>query len=296
MSNQTTAPPNPDSALAFRSAPVCRQVTLKNHRFFSRTERLFEKLLEGDRYQFCLQDEEGRGVYSKYTGKEHVIFYDKEHIGRGVHFILESDLTVRLRLFEPATSYDIDLFYDLAWRVARYYKTNGPEEVERQKKETYEECIRLLSSYADKDVRVVVFSGAKLPIWMKTEELVSYGSIGRFSDFATFLHEKQSGEKWYSVPITGDATGEEEGGVRFVIVDKASNIIPEGQEYKNVRKYLVYLCVEAEKQTLMYADYSEFLNSLPAGYKQRFDASHWILSPMDEAFIVSRMKPWDLNP
>lgn len=141
-----------------------------------------------------------------------IVFYDPEHIGRGVEIDWEPGIkdSIHLRLPVPATCYDIDLCFDIVQNICGVWKTrtfyhNGEKVYEKDIKSLIEQhkkyTLSILASTSENrqaDDNLILFC-VMHPISFDTTTLSEFGKNGDAEGYAKLLHDKQSMDLYYAV-------------------------------------------------------------------------------------------------
>ena len=108
---------------------MARVIHIKNFKLIKRKLSV-QEMLSGLSYHFGTQDEYGRMAQLDVIGNGPVIVYDDHHIGRGVQIVEANNKFVELALPIPSTSYDVEVFYNLANNIARQWSSKSIVDVD----------------------------------------------------------------------------------------------------------------------------------------------------------------------
>lgn len=184
-------------------------IEIKQNGFMKRELRI-EDITAG-KYKYGVMDECWRLDEGSIQG-ESIIFYNPEHIGRGVEIDWKPGIkdSIHLHLPVPATCYDIDLCFDIVQNVCKTWNTrtfyhNEEKVYEKDIKGLIEQhknyALSILASTSENrqaDDHLILFC-VMHPISFDTTTLSEFGHGGDAEGYAKLLHDKQSRDLYYAV-------------------------------------------------------------------------------------------------
>ena len=281
---------------------MARIIRIKNFKLIKRKLSI-QEMLSGLSYHFGTQDEYGRMAELDTVGNGNVIVYDDNHIGRGVQIVEANNKLVELALPFPSTSYDVEVFYNLARNIARQWSSKSIVDVDygqdvllpdidSLKERDIEKNIELLSNENSFKFDVFQLPSAFHPIGMDSQTLQSFGTKETYALFADYLHSRQKIGAYYCRPLIASLPGLDGVSGIYVLIEDGDIIIP-------VKPSAKYNSAEGEKECDRYliafnsgsgilkTEYDSFITKVPADSIEQFDASHWHLKPMSREFLES---------
>ena len=165
---------------------MARIIHIKNFKLIKRKLSV-QEMLSGLSYHFGTQDEYGRMAQWDAIGNGPVIVYDDHHIGRGVQIVEANNKFVELALPLPSTSYDVEVFYNLANNIARQWSSKSIVDVDYEqdvlltdidslKERDIEKNIEFLSNEGSFKFDVSQLPSAFYPISIEAHTLQSFGT------------------------------------------------------------------------------------------------------------------------
>ena len=277
---------------------MSREICIKNPRLIKKSLPI-ESLFEGLPYEYGVTDENYRMTDFGEIG-ECLTVFDRNHIGRGVQITdPENKKEIQLNLPLPATSFDIDILYTLAKRIAQLWGANyiidndydkkvSIDDLDSQKKMDCDGCIRVLANEGRTN-DTVVLPCALFPISFKPELLQAFGDTDHYDAFAEYLHEKQSIGAWFAVPHLEQLPDMNGVVAWYLLLSEVPCIVPsepavsyqdaEGQVHR-VEQFMFYY-KSTTKGTLK-ADYGSLLKRIPKESIRLFDVDHLLISPLSD--------------
>ena len=281
---------------------MARIIRIKNSKLIKRKLSV-QEMLSGLSYHFGTQDEYGRMAELDAIGNGPVIVYDDNHIGRGVQIVESSNKFVELALPFPSTSYDVEVFYNLAKNIARQWSSKSVVDVDFEQDVQLPDIDSLIDRDDEKNIEflskadsfkldVFQLPSAFHPISIDSETLKSFGTKETYSLFADYLHSRQEVGAYYCRALTASLPGLDGVSGIYVLIEDGDTIIP----IKPDAKYSTdegakvcdhYLIAFNSESGLLKTEYASFITKVPANYIEQFDATHWHLKPMTRELLES---------
>ncbi|MBE5933811.1 MAG: DUF4299 family protein [Lachnospiraceae bacterium] len=163
------------------------------------------------KYRYGVMDEYWRLDEGSLDG-ENIVFYNPEHIGRGVEITwrpgIKDSITIRLPL--PTTAYDVDMCFDIVRRICKTWKAKSfvhdgevvaVNEIDEYAYRHKVNIISILESMeeVDRDNSSRIILCAKFPLKFNSYDLYQFGKNGDLEGFANLLHSKQVQDLYYAV-------------------------------------------------------------------------------------------------
>ena len=281
---------------------MARIIRIKNSKLFKRKLSV-QEMLSGLSYYFGTQDEYGRMAELDAIGNGPVIVYDDNHIGRGVQIVEANNKFVELALPFPSTSYDVDVFYNLANNTARQWSSKTIVDVDFEqdvpltdidslKERDNEKNIEFLSNADSFKLDVFLLPSAFHPISIDSQTLKSFGTKETYSLFADYLHSRQKIGAYYCRALTASLPGLDGVSGLYVLIEDGDTIIPIKPDVKystdeGVKECDHYLIAFNSESRLLKTEYASFITKVPDNSIEQFDASHWHLKPMSRELLES---------
>ena len=285
-----------------KSKLMARIIRVKNLKLIKQKLSV-QEMLSGLSYHFGTQDEYGRMAELDAIGNGPVIVYDDNHIGRGVQIVESSNKFVELALPFPSTSYDVEVFYNLAKNIARQWSSKSVVDVDFEQDVPLPDIDSLIDRDDEKNIEflskadsfkldVFQLPSAFHPISIDSETLKSFGTKETYSLFADYLHSRQEVGAYYCRALTASLPGLDGVSGIYVLIEDGDTIIP----IKPDAKYSTdegakvcdhYLIAFNSESGLLKTEYASFITKVPANYIEQFDATHWHLKPMTRELLES---------
>lgn len=260
-------------------------------------------MLSGLSYHFGTQDEYGRMAQLDAIGNGPVIVYDDHHIGRGVQIVKANNKFVELALPIPSTSYDVEVFYNLANNIARQWSSKSIVDVDYEqdvllpdidslKERDIEKNIEFLNNADSFKLDVFQLPSAFHPISIESHILQSFGTREAYALFADYLHSRQEIGAYYCRALTASLPGLDGVSGIYVLIEDGDTIIPIKPDAKynsaeGIKECDHYLIAYNSESGILKTEYASFITKVPANSIEQFDASHWHLKPMSRELLES---------
>jgi len=289
-------------------------VTIKN-------KQLFKKPLKPDdlrmgKYKIGAVDEYGR-ISSKFKPGGDLAVYDPDRIGRGIMVSGWSDNvknSIDLRVNYLCTKYDMEMFYAIirnimhVWK-AKTFEQDGCEyseaQIDEQCQEQKRSSMSFLSSIdrmtGEKKSDFVTISGAIFPLDLDVQILKKFGTEGDEEGYAKYLHELQSKDLYYAVPLIYKNKHEPTFFGNFAITSDTPSIVPlvpkappmfkDSETGKGVECafYVVSFFSYAQKKVVGRMSYDDFKRLAELENCEMFDKTHVILPGISEKAMEEMM-------
>lgn len=281
---------------------MARIIHIKNSKLIKRKLSV-QEMLSGLSYHFGTQDEYGRMAELDAIGQGPVIVYDDNHIGRGVQIVEANKKFVKLALPFPSTRYDVEVFYNLAYNIARQWSSKSIVDVDYEqdvllqdidslKERDIETNIELLSNADSFKFDVVLIHSAFHPISIDSQTLQSFGTKESYALFADYLHSRQEIGAYYCRAVIASLPGLDGVSGLYVLIDGGDTIIPIKPDAKystdeGIKECDHYFIAFNSESGILKAEYASFITKVPANSIEQFDASHWHLKPMSRELLES---------
>lgn len=245
------------------------------------------------------------------TDGQNIIFYNPQHIGRGVEIDWKEGIKeeINLRLPLPATDYDIEMTYDIVrriadkWHLKDFAQDGEPhtlDDIEGDIAYQKEFSLKRLADFGDKGDRysqLTIFA-VMWPVEMTASQLSRFGHSGSGQGFATFLHNCQCRDLFYAVPRLYRMNDSDSIVAIWTITATVDSIIPDrrrlpvsmampGEKLPECEKYLVSLVSIQQNKMLTCIDYNDFLQAVGAESLERMDYSTLILPGLSEEKVAN---------
>ena len=182
------------------------EVTIKNGQLFKKPLQISDLTMR--KYAYGSLDGSWRNTGELVEGYN--VLYDPNRIGRGIEFSWSNNVKdeIELRVNFISTKYDMDMFYEVIRNILHVWKAKSfDHDGETYHEEDLDELCRLQKelnlkymSELKQDGVMTIF-GAMFPISVKYEKLANYGITNDEEGYADYLHELQSKDVYYAVPI-----------------------------------------------------------------------------------------------
>ena len=281
---------------------MARVIHIKNFKLIKRKLSV-QEMLSGLSYHFGTQDEYGRMAQLDAIGNGPVIVYDDHHIGRGVQIVKANNKFVELALPIPSTSYDVEVFYNLANNIARQWSSKSVVDVDYEqdvllpdidslKERDIEKNIEFLNNADSFKLDVFQLSSAFHPISIESHILQSFGTREAYALFADYLHSRQEIGAYYCRALTASLPGLDGVSGIYVLIEDVDTIIPIKPDAKynsaeGIKECDHYLIAYNSESGILKTEYASFITKVPADSIEQFDASHWHLKPMSRELLES---------
>ena len=281
---------------------MARVIHIKNFKLIKRKLSV-QEMLSGLSYHFGTQDEYGRMAQLDAIGNGPVIVYDDHHIGRGVQIVEANNKFVELALPIPSTSYDVEVFYNLANNIARQWSSKSIVDVDYEqdvllpdidslKERDIEKNIEFSSNAGSFKFYVFQLPSAFHPISIESHILQSFGTREAYALFADYLHSRQEIGAYYCRALTASLPGFDGVSGIYVLIEDGDTIIPIKPDAKynsaeGVKECDHYLIAYNSESGILKTEYASFITKVPANSIEQFDASHWHLKPMSRELLES---------
>lgn len=190
------------------------KVTIKNGQLLRKPLKLTD--LTMGKYAYGSLDGNWRNTGELVEGYN--VLYDPNRIGRGIEFSWSKNVKDKIELHVNfiSTKYDMEMFYQVIRNILHVWKAKSFEhDGETYHEEDLNELCQLQKelnlrymSELKQDGVMIVF-GAMFPISVKYEKLANYGMSHDEEGYADYLHELQSQDAYYAVPIIYQLNEEE---------------------------------------------------------------------------------------
>lgn len=287
---------------------MAREIKIKNHKFIKKALDI-KTVLEGLNYGYGVMDENCRMAEWDSVGNGLVTIYDRDHIGRGVEIVdINNKKEIELSLPMPATSYDVDVLYTLAGRIAKLWDSGYILDEDYGEKVSLKDLGNLrerdygvnigILAHADQFDDPMSFPSAIFPIAIENKVLQSFGDKEHYDGFAAFLHEKQSMDVYYMAPLLARLPGTDGISAIYCLIDDAPCVAPteplvrytdpNGQHLTCNQYFFAYN--SANPEHMYFIDFATFLKRIPKESVSPFDVKHLLLGPFSDEALKELFK------
>ena len=275
------------------------EIIIRQKGFFHKVPLELEDLTDGH-LEYGVMDFGYRLVPRETEGV--VVFYDPDHIGRGMETTYEENIKDRivLRLPDFSTKYDTAMLYEMTKRICRKWDTeefeqNGRRvtvfdipELKDQAEEFCMDYFRQIRNFVREDRMVI--TAALWPLRIPTDLLEKFGTENDAEGYAQYLHACQSRDLYYALPVIYQSrrTGELFG--VYAISSGTDTIIslePEvpasvGLPKERISFFAVSLVSIQEKKALSTIRFEDFIAEIKGDPMEAYDDCHVILPGLSE--------------
>ena len=277
------------------------EVVIKNGQLFKKALSIND--LTMGKYSYGHFDDYFRRVDELIEGYN--VLYNPNKIGRGIEFKWSNNLKdeISLRVNYLATKYDIEMFYEVIRNIMHIWKAKY---FEREGENCKEEDIDVwcnsdkkfnLDFLKEREDSITIF-GATMPIDIDfhDQEIVRLIENGDEEGWADYLHQKQSLDAYYAVPIVYTLNENEFFG-NYVITAGADTIFPKAPKdpmmFANPKTgkqlecslFVVSLVSLEKKSAIGRLSFDDFANKVNIKECPSFDYNHVFLKGLSEEEI-----------
>ena len=248
------------------------------------------------------------------------VVYDPQHIGRGFEFDWNNDLKseISLRLNFLSTIYDIKIFYECIRTImtvwgAKTFEQDGStyrlEDIESVQASANENNSKYLAMQdeMEEQYKTVIVLGAMNPVNFECSEISRYVADNDLEGYAKKLHELQSMDLYYAVPMIYRVNGKDFFG-NYTVTATTDTILPlkasdpplfknpdTGEDLKC--SFFSVTLVSLEKEGAVgRMSFDDFAKEIDLASLPKYDANHVILKGLPEERIMELANMPHIDP
>lgn len=288
-------------------------VTIKNKQFIKKPLKLDD--LKMGKYAVGGIDEFGR-LSNKFKAGGDLAVYDPSKIGRGIVVLGWSDdvkNSINLRVNYFSSKYDMEMFYAIirnimhVWK-AKTFEQDGcefteariDEECQEQKKSLMKFMATVDQVSGDTKNDYVTIFGAIFPLDIDMQLLKKFGSEGDEEGYAEYLHELQSKDLYYAVPLVYKNKNKPNFFGNFAISSDTPSIVPltpKAQPFKDPATgkpgecafYVVSFFSFAQNKIVGRMSFDDFARLADLKNCEMYDKTHVILPGISEEAMTEML-------